>query len=65
MKSKFRYLTNLPPTADALKFHGCRAYYQIQTWLGNHKQACDWGWKLENEMFLSVMMSAEPALDNY
>lgn len=44
VKSSFK-LEKLPPTEDAAKQHCYRAYYQLQTWLGNELTATDWGWK--------------------
>ncbi|KYM99414.1 hypothetical protein ALC62_09846 [Cyphomyrmex costatus] len=44
VKSSFK-LEKLPPTEDAAKQHCYRAYYQLQTWLGNVLTATDWGWK--------------------
>ncbi|GBP41567.1 hypothetical protein EVAR_20375_1 [Eumeta japonica] len=36
---------NLPPTEGAAEQHCYRAYYQLQTWLGNELTVTDWGWK--------------------
>lgn len=44
IKSSFK-LEKLPPTEDAAKQHCYRAYFQLQTWLGNTLDATDWGWK--------------------
>lgn len=44
IKSSF-VLANLPPTEGAAEQHCYRAYYQLQTWLGNELTATDWGWK--------------------
>lgn len=44
IKSSF-ILANLPPTEGAAEQHCYRAYYQLQTWLGNDLTATDWGWK--------------------
>lgn len=38
-------MEKLPPTEGAAAQHCFRVYLQIQTWLGNEKDATDWGWK--------------------
>lgn len=50
-KSSFTF-ENIPPTEDAATQHCYRAYYQLQTWLGNKLTATDWGWK-QNEQGLA------------
>lgn len=44
IKSSF-ILANLPPTEGAAEQHCYRAYYQLQTWLGNELTVTNWGWK--------------------
>lgn len=34
--------------------HCVRAYYQVQTWLGNELNPLSYGWKLENGRFLPI-----------
>jgi hypothetical protein len=43
-KSTFK-LEKLPPTVGAATQHSYRAYFQLQTWLGNKITATKWGWK--------------------
>lgn len=43
-KSSFK-LEKLPPTKDAAIQHCYRAYFQLQSWLGNELLVTDWGWK--------------------
>ena len=38
-------LATLPPTDDAAPFHVYRAYYQVQTCLGQELDPTKWGWK--------------------
>lgn len=44
VKSTFK-LEKLPPTEGAAKQHSFRTYCQLQSWLGNKKNAVSWGWK--------------------
>lgn len=44
VKKSFK-LKKLPPTEGAAIQHCYRAYYQLQTWLGNKLTATDWGWQ--------------------
>ena len=39
-------LHSLPATESAATQHHYRVYYQVQNWLGNHKNPLAWGWTL-------------------
>lgn len=38
-------LALMPPTDGALKEHVKRVYLQVQCWIGNDLNPCEWGWK--------------------
>lgn len=45
----------LPPTSSAAKFHSMRAYFQVQSWLGNDSlKPEDWGWELIENMYQPI-----------
>ena len=63
--SSFVTSARLPPTSSATKYHSLRSYYQIMIWLGleSNLDATDWGWKIENDQFMPVMTTKNPAPD--
>ena len=56
----------LPPTTSAAKLHSRRVYYQVMFWLGmdRNMEPKDWGWKIEDNHLLPVMMNQKPAPDS-
>lgn len=56
-------LARLPPTSDAARWHSMRAYHQVQTWLGNVTNPCQWGWKKGSSGLLPITMSKDAAPD--
>lgn len=58
LKSKLK-LESLPPTEAAAEQHALRCYAQIQIWLCNKINVCDWGWKIFNEMLLPVFTTGD------
>ena len=43
----------MPPTSEAARQHCLRAYFQVQTWIGNDSlNPVDWGWKLHNNVLV-------------
>ena len=53
----------LPPTESSTKYHCLRVYYQIMVWIGNDSDmnAVNWGWKLEDNLFVPVMTNKSAA----
>lgn len=56
----------LPPTESAVKFHSLRCYLQIQIWqkADIHLNPTDWGWTLQNSMYIPQTMDLPAAPDN-
>lgn len=57
-------LSQLPPTAGATEEHVWRVYFQVQQWLGNDLNPCDWGWKLKEQIYFPVMTKIPAAPEN-
>lgn len=51
----------LPPTQDACHFHSLRVYHQVQQWMGNNMNPCNWGWEILHGGLQPVKMSQAPA----
>lgn len=45
-------IDKLPPSEGVAKMHAYRVYFQLQTWLGNKKNATDWGWKMTKNILM-------------
>ena len=51
----------LPPTIDAVRFHGRRVYLQVQSWLENDLEPTDCGWLLQDNILKPWRMEQAPA----
>ena len=51
---------SIPPTKESASQHSYRAIHQIQTWLGNPRDATKWSWK-EVESKLVPVRTTQPA----
>ncbi|KAK3103736.1 hypothetical protein FSP39_021463 [Pinctada imbricata] len=58
--TKVLHIQSLPPTSDAASFHSMRVYHQVQTWIGNEINPCDWGWTVKGSLLLPVRNSLGP-----
>lgn len=47
-------LATLSPTSSATHQHALRTYYQVQAWLGNSLNPCDWGWAKTTTMYIPI-----------
>lgn len=56
-------LASLPPTSAAASQHSFRVYHQVQTWLGNDLDPCQWGWRLVGNSLLPIPTTLPPAPD--
>jgi len=55
---------SLPPTSAAAYHHYLRVYHRVQEWKGHGLKANDWGWKLENSVFIPSMTDKDMAPKN-
>ena len=53
-------LSRLPPTSSAAWQHSLQTYHQIQKWIGEEKNALNWGWKERNVVLKSMTTDQEP-----
>ena len=53
----------LPPTSSATKYHALRSYLQVMLWMDNGEamNTTEWGWELQNNSLVPVMMNTSPA----
>ena len=53
----------LPPTSSATKYHVIRTYLQVMLWMDNGEamDTTEWGWELQNNSLVPVMMDTSPA----
>ncbi|XP_076063360.1 uncharacterized protein LOC143038235 [Oratosquilla oratoria] len=53
----------LPPTSSATKYHALRSYLQMMLWMDNGEamDTTEWGWELQNNSLVPVMMDTSPA----
>ena len=53
----------LPPTSSATKYHALRSYLQVMLWMDNGEamDTTEWGWELQNNSLVPVMMDTLPA----
>ena len=53
-------LSRLLPTSSAARQHFLRTYHQIQKWIGEEKNALNWGWKERNGVLEPMTTDQEP-----
>ena len=58
--TKVLQVQKLPPTSDAASLHSMRVYHQVQHWLGNELDSCEWGWYASNENLLLPIKATLP-----
>lgn len=55
----------LPPTEDAARLHGYRAYHQMHVWKSlqgeSSQRAVDWGWQIDNNKLFPIQTTLEIA----
>ena len=53
----------LPPTSSATKYHALRSYLLVMLWMDNGEamDTTEWGWELQNNILVPVMMDTSPA----
>src|ERR1700761_7690569 len=54
-------LATLPHTSAAAAQHSFRVYHQVQKWLGNDLDSCQWGWSLVGNSVQPTPTTLSPA----